>query len=338
MNTATLVTGLFVDPLDAHRSVALLIEAGIPRDDLSLIAPAPPAAPDGHAPVGESAAIGAGVGGALGALLAGFGGLGALVIGGAPVLAAGPILAVLAGAGAGAAGGGVLGGLIGLGIPEEDVDQYTRGFEKGSVLLAVRCSPQRESLVRDILRQFNATRLTSSPAPSEEPLGAEAWGSQGPLHRLFIDQLGDIYYAERQLERLLGAMSEHAASPELVAALDGHRGETKTHIARVESVFAMIGVRPAEKRCPVINGLISEAAEMLAMEGADPAKDAAIICAAQKAEHYEIGTYGCLRTYARTLSLPEAADLLDLTLAEEWTADRRLTEIATSGVNADAVA
>lgn len=338
MNTATLITGLFADPLDAHRSVSVLIEAGFSRDDISLIAPAPVSPSDRPSQVGEGAAIGAGVGGALGALLAGFGGLGALVIGGAPVLAAGPILAALAGAGAGAAGGGVLGGLLGLGIPEDDADHYTRGFQKGSVLLAVRCPPQREGLAQDILTQFNATRLTANPAPADEPLTVEAWGSQGPLHRLFLDQLGDIYYAERQLERLLGAMSEHGASPELVAALDGHREETKTHIARVESVFAMIGVKPAEKRCPVINGLISETADMLALEGSDPAKDAAIICAAQKAEHYEIGTYGCLRTFARTLNLPEAADLLDLTLAEEWTADRRLTEIATSGVNADAVA
>lgn len=337
MNSATLVTGIFVDPLDAHRSVNVLIEAGFPREDLSLIAPAP-AAMEERSSVGEGAAIGAGLGGALGALIAGFGGLGAMVIGGAPVLAAGPILAALAGAGAGAAGGGVLGGLIGLGIPQDDVERYAESFEKGSVLLGVRCPASRESLARDILTRFKATRVTANPAPAEGPLPAESWGGQGPLHRLFIDQLGDIYYAERQLERLLGAMSEHASAPELVAALDGHREETKTHAARIESVFGLIGVKPTEKRCPVINGLVSEAADMLSLEGADPAKDAAIICVAQKAEHYEIGTYGCLRTYARTLNLPEAADLLDLTLAEEWAADRRLTEIATSGVNAGAVA
>lgn len=345
MSNGTLVTGLFVDPLDAHRAVSALIDVGFPREEMSVVASGGRDTDefgiDRRSRVGDGAAIGAGFGGALGALLAGFTGLGTVALGGAPLLIAGPIVAALAGAGAGAATGGVLGGMIGLGIPEDEVNFYKDSLGKGSVLLGVRCEADRERVVRDVMNHYNATRVTAQGVTVETKeaaitLSAEEWGSRSPLHRLFVDQLRDVYYAEHQLEKAIGTMEEHASSPELASALSAHREETRTHITRLESVFRTIAVNPEQKKCPAINGIIVEATELMGLDNAGPMKDAAIICAAQKAEHYEIGTYGCLKTYAQTLSLPEVAEILDQTLSEEWGADKRLTELATSGINSEA--
>jgi ferritin-like metal-binding protein YciE len=97
-----------------------------------------------------------------------------------------------------------------------------------------------------------------------------------------------------------------------------------------------VGLKPEEHKCPAMNGIITEAKELMNMDGTPAERDAALICAAQKAEHYEMATYGCLRAYARTLGLDAAASLLAQTLQEEQAADRNLTELAESGINADA--
>ncbi len=362
MPTGTLVMGLFVETADAERALGGLMAAGFRREEISALAADRRAQAElgieKHSKVGAGAAIGAGFGGAVGALLAGFTAIGAITTGGVALVAAGPLVAALAGAGAGAAAGGVVGGLTGLGIPEHEVKFYRESLEKGAVLIGVRCENERADDVRGIFKSSSASRITtqtvqldSAPGPvphndktATQPaaaasiptgmgISADEWSRESPLKRLFIDQLRDIYYAEHELLEALRQFESTASSPELAQAFHEHRDQTHEHIRRLDSVFQMIGVRAEKKRCPAITGILAEARELLALDETYPQRDAAIVCAAQKAEHYEIGTYGCLRTYARTLGLTGPAGLLERTLAEEWDADHKLTALAESGIN-----
>lgn len=358
MATGTLVTGLFSNATDAERALVSLTSLGINRADISAVASDGKAIGDfgieKHSRAGEGAAIGAGFGGALGALLAGFTAVGAIATGGAGLIVAGPIVAALAGAGAGAATGGLIGGLIGLGIPEHEVKYYTESFEKGAVLIGVRTTNDDAPRIRATLEEHGATRTTSqnvnlpdavpaagrgeasSPRTATRANGAVSasdWARENPLRQLFIDQLRDIYYAEHQLVDSLKKLEDVASTPELAQAFREHRDQTMTHIDRLESVFSAIGVKAEQKKCPAMNGIISEAKELMKLDNTPAERDAAIICAAQKAEHYEIGTYGCLRTYAQTLGMTDVAHTLEQTLREEWEADQKLTDLAEAGIN-----
>ncbi len=371
MASGTLVLGLFENTPSADRALSDLFAAGVVKEDLSIVAADEKAAAEfgiaKQSKVGEGAAIGAGVIGALGALLAGFAAVGAIATGGAGVIIAGPLVAALAGAGAGAAAGGVIGGLVGLGIPEHEIHYWSEKVKKGSVLIGVKCEPAMVEGVKGIFQNNGATRMTTqsvdidhklpagnSPtgyvaAPgmaaafptephargvgSDRRIDGDDWSKTSALHALFADQLRDIYYAEHKLAEALGTLEQKAGSPGLAQAIRDHRGQTQNHIARLEEVFGLIGIKPEQKTCPAINGIISEAKELLKIDANADQRDAAIICAAQKAEHYEIGTYGCLRTYARTLGLERPAQILEQTLEEEWGADRRLSELAESGIN-----
>lgn len=156
------------------------------------------------------------------------------------------------------------------------------------------------------------------------------------LQKLLIDQVRDIYWAEQKLAKTLPKLAKKAQSPALQNAFTSHLAETKTHIQRLERIFGMLGLRPRAKKCDAMQGLLDEG-DGLAEEYADsPALDAALICAAQKVEHYEIATYGTMCAFAKRLGLTEVVKLLSASLKEEGAADLKLTQIAESKANAEA--
>src|SRR6266487_71964 len=153
------------------------------------------------------------------------------------------------------------------------------------------------------------------------------------MNDLFVHQLQDIYYAEKQLVKALPKMAEKATDQQLKQGFLTHLDETKTHVQRLEQVFQMHGVQAKAIDCPAINGIIKEADET-AGEVADKAVlDAALINAAQAAEHYEISRYGSLIAWARQLGRNDCASILQKTLDEEKTADKKLTSLAEGRVN-----
>jgi ferritin-like metal-binding protein YciE len=153
------------------------------------------------------------------------------------------------------------------------------------------------------------------------------------MNDLFVHQLQDIYYAEQQLVKALKTMAGKASDKQLQEGFLSHLGETKTHVQRLEQVFQMCGLQLKAVDCPAIDGIIEEADEV-AGEVADKAVlDAALINAGQAAEHYEIARYGTLITWARQLGRTEVASLLQKTLDEEKTADKKLTSLAEGKIN-----
>jgi ferritin-like metal-binding protein YciE len=156
------------------------------------------------------------------------------------------------------------------------------------------------------------------------------------LDDLFHETLKDIYYAERKISTALGKMARGAQDEKLKEAFVAHKEETQGQIERLQAVFELIGKRARGKTCPAIEGIIDEAEEIMEEFKGSPALDAGLVAAAQAVEHYEITRYGTLRSWAQRLGLNEAADLLEVTLAEEVRTDELLTELAESAVNAAA--
>jgi len=156
------------------------------------------------------------------------------------------------------------------------------------------------------------------------------------LTELFEEGLKDIYWAEKALTKALPTMVKNASSVELKDAIDNHLTETEEQITRLEEVFKIIGKKATAKKCDAMEGLIEEAKGMLEETEIGVVRDAGIIAASQKIEHYEIATYGTLRQFAETLGLPEAATLLEQTLDEEKGADKTLTEVAVNAINLEA--
>jgi ferritin-like metal-binding protein YciE len=159
------------------------------------------------------------------------------------------------------------------------------------------------------------------------------------LKTLFTDELKDILWAEKHLLKALPKMAKGATSDELRSAIEKHIMETQNQVTRLEQVFEMVGQKATGKKCESMEGLVEEGKNM--MEDTDEGsltRDAAIISASQKIEHYEIASYGTLRTLANTLGLTEAASLLEETLEEEKNTDVKLTQIAESFVNESAKA
>jgi len=153
------------------------------------------------------------------------------------------------------------------------------------------------------------------------------------LHELFIDELKDMLGAEKQLLKGLKKLSKAAESDELKQAFEQHYIQTEGHIERLKGVFTSLEMSARGKKCKAMEGLLEEADEIVESFEGDPALDAALISAAQKVEHYEIASYGCLVTYAKLMEHSEAEQLLQQTLDEEKQTDSLLTEIAMSGVN-----
>jgi ferritin-like metal-binding protein YciE len=156
------------------------------------------------------------------------------------------------------------------------------------------------------------------------------------LEDLFVDQLKDLYNAEGQLITALPKMAKAAASEELRTALEEHLEETRVQQQRLERVFETLGKPAKGKTCKAMQGLVEEGKEVLEEDMSPAVKDAAIIAACQRIEHYEIAGYGCVRTYATLLGYEEAAALLDETLQEEGMADKNLNALAESVINEEA--
>ena len=155
---------------------------------------------------------------------------------------------------------------------------------------------------------------------------------------LFVNQIEDLYDAENRLTKALPKMADAATSPQLKQAIQQHLTETQGQVSRLETIFREINVEPKRETCEAMKGLISEGEEMMEAKGDPDVKDAAIIAAAQRVEHYEISGYGSARSFAQRLGLTQAANLLQQTLNEEAAADKKLTEIAESAVNVQAAA
>jgi ferritin-like metal-binding protein YciE len=156
------------------------------------------------------------------------------------------------------------------------------------------------------------------------------------LMKLFEDEVKDIYWAEKALNKAIPKMIKNATSSELLHALQSHLQETTEQVARLEKVFASIDKKPVAKKCEAMDGLIREAGEIMESCEKGAMRDAGIISAAQKVELYEIATYGTLHQFATTLGIDEAASLLEQTLTEEKAADAKLSEVATAAINLEA--
>lgn len=155
---------------------------------------------------------------------------------------------------------------------------------------------------------------------------------------LFVDQLRDLYNAENQIIKALPKMAKAAASTELQDAFKEHLEQTKEQVHRLERIFEQLDVSPKGKKCKGMEGLIREGGETLKEDSEPHVLDAALIAGAQRVEHYEIASYGCARTFAQILGKEEAANLLQQTLEEESQTNEKLTQLAESTVNAEALA
>jgi ferritin-like metal-binding protein YciE len=156
------------------------------------------------------------------------------------------------------------------------------------------------------------------------------------LKELYVDELKDLYSAEKQLVKALPKMAKNATNPELQEAFTQHLEETEGHVERLEQIFEMLGERAGGKKCKGMEGLIEEAKELLEEDATEEVLDAGLISKAQHVEHYEIAGYGTVRTYAQQLGLDDQAELLQQTLDEESKANELLTQIAESSVNLEA--
>jgi ferritin-like metal-binding protein YciE len=152
------------------------------------------------------------------------------------------------------------------------------------------------------------------------------------LFKFFEDGLKDIYWAEKALVKAIPKMIKNATAEELKDGLTNHLAETEEQVKRVEEAFAAANLSAVAKKCEAMAGLIKEAEEIMAECEEGVMRDAGIIAAAQKVEHYEIATYGTLTAYAQILGMHDVADLLHQNLAEEKAADEKLTEITSDVV------
>jgi ferritin-like metal-binding protein YciE len=163
------------------------------------------------------------------------------------------------------------------------------------------------------------------------------------LQELYVDQLKDLYSAEKQLVQALPKMAKAASTPELQQGFQTHLEQTRGHVDRLEQIFARLGASAGRKKCKGMEGLIEEGQEVLELEGDRVVKDAALIAAAQRVEHYEIAGYGTVRTFAEHLGFDQDSTLLQQTLDEEGETDKKLTSLAegglfTGGINQHAMA
>ncbi|PSL49053.1 ferritin-like metal-binding protein YciE [Chitinophaga niastensis] len=163
--------------------------------------------------------------------------------------------------------------------------------------------------------------------------------SEFKFHELFMEELKDIFWAEKNLVKALHKMQKAATSEELITRLENHLEETKGHVLRLEEIFKMLGKKPQTKKCEAMEGLLAESQRIVADTADDSAvRDAGIIIATQKIEHYEIAAYGSLRSLASVMGYMGIAEILEQTLLEEKIADSHLTEVADSTVNEEAAA
>jgi ferritin-like metal-binding protein YciE len=171
--------------------------------------------------------------------------------------------------------------------------------------------------------------------PTKRRAGATAQKSdETMLNELFLDELRDIYWAEKHLTKAMPKMRKAATSQELGAAFEQHMMETEGQIQRIEQVFEMLGEKVKAKKCEAMDGLVREAQNLMdELPKGSMVRDAGLIIAAQKVEHYEIAAYGSLVQLAKTMGKTEVANVLAQTLQEEKSTDEKLTQLAESGIN-----
>lgn len=157
------------------------------------------------------------------------------------------------------------------------------------------------------------------------------------LQKLFVHELKDLYSAENQMLDALPKMAEKASHPELRQAFETHRSQTEEQVRRLEQIFDSLEHQPGGHKCKGMKGLIEEGEDVIKDAADDDVRDAGMIAAAQRVEHYEIAAYGTARTYARMLGNEDAARLLQQTLDEEGETDKKLTQLAESRVNRSAM-
>jgi ferritin-like metal-binding protein YciE len=153
-------------------------------------------------------------------------------------------------------------------------------------------------------------------------------GRKEDLQKVFEDTLKDIYWAEKHLTKALPKMSKAAYDEQLSSAFDEHLQETQGHVERLEQIFEHLGKKALAKKCPAMEGLVQEGSEAIDEYEPGYARDAALIIAAQKVEHYEIAAYGSLKAHAKMMGEDEIVSLLEETETEEGNADKKLTEIS----------
>ena len=177
------------------------------------------------------------------------------------------------------------------------------------------------------------TKAKTNTKGSSKPAKLE----NSEFHDFFLDELKDIYWAEKHLAKALPKLQKAATSPELAAAFEKHTQETQQHVATLEEVFGLLDEKAAAKKCDAMAGLLEEAEGIISDTDSDTMiRDAGLILAAQKVEHYEIATYGTLRVFAQNMDREDIAALLEQTLENEKATDVALTEIAVGAVNAQA--
>ena len=166
---------------------------------------------------------------------------------------------------------------------------------------------------------------------------ASAKSTDSRLQEFFIEELKDIFWAEKHIATTLPKMKKAATSKELQLAFENHLEQTNTHVSRLEQVFEMLGKKAEAKKCEAMAGIIDEGEEIISeTEQGTATRDVGLILAGQKVEHYEISTYGGLAQLARTLGYSQVAEILATTLEEEKAADHLLTKIAEDHVNYEA--
>jgi ferritin-like metal-binding protein YciE len=156
------------------------------------------------------------------------------------------------------------------------------------------------------------------------------------FQEMYVESLRDLHSAERQLVAALPGVAKAASSPELKQAVETHLEQTKEHVARLDKIFGELGEKGTGHKCKAMEGLIEEGKEIIEEYEEGPVRDAALIGAAQKIEHYEIAGYGTARTFAELLGQPGHLELLQTTLDEEGATDKGLTELAVGVINTDA--
>lgn len=173
-------------------------------------------------------------------------------------------------------------------------------------------------------------KKTSKKTSTQKPQGEV----QPELLELFVDQIKDIYWAEKHLLKALPKMQKAATTEELQTAIETHIGQTQVHVERLEEVFELLEEKPQAKKCDAMEGLVEEGESIIeeTTEGT-ATRDVGIVLSAQKVEHYEISAYGGLATLAKTLGRDDIAEILAETLAEEKETDEILTAIAESSIN-----
>jgi ferritin-like metal-binding protein YciE len=179
------------------------------------------------------------------------------------------------------------------------------------------------------------TKSTNGKPSTSHTSGSAEGNSQ--LEKFFTDALKDMYWAEKHLTKALPKMQKAATTEELKEAIGEHLSQTEEHVKKLEQVFEIFGKKPAAKKCDAMEGLIKEGQSVVEeTEAGSMTRDAGIIIASQKVEHYEIASYGGMVQLAKTMGQEEAAGILDSILEEEKQTDVLLTELAESGINWEA--